>query len=168
MTLKYFIQVRRVQRKLKRIKWYREGYIGKNEYAGHFVNSLVFDYVGHLRIISHFYFFVFIFLTLGLKELADYLPASLASIISYFSAEVTRGVWKPAFMNGTDWPSPAANLSMVEEQIKNIVAATGVDVPSLVAGTCKDCILQYNCAPMYFWLNVCAWILRCLIDYYWK
>lgn len=37
-------------------------------------------------------------------------------------------------MNGSDWPSPAANLSIVEEQIKKIVAATGVDVPSLVAG----------------------------------
>ena len=72
---------------------------------------------------------------LGLKNLADFLPASLATIVSYFSAEVTRGVWKPAFMNGTDWPSPAANLSTVEEHIRKIVAATGVNVPSLVAGT---------------------------------
>ena len=66
--------------------------------------------------------------------MADFLPASLATIVSYFSAEVTRGVWKPAFMNGTDWPSPAANLSTVEQQIKKIVADTGVDVPSLVGG----------------------------------
>lgn len=66
--------------------------------------------------------------------MADFLPASLATIISYFSAEVTRGVWKPAFMNGTDWPSPAANLVNVEKQIKKILAATGVDVPSLAAG----------------------------------
>lgn len=66
--------------------------------------------------------------------MADFLPASLATIVSYFSAEVTRGVWKPVFMNGTDWPSPAANLSNVEEQIKKILAATGVDVPSLAAG----------------------------------
>ncbi|KAI3893887.1 hypothetical protein MKX03_025219 [Papaver bracteatum] len=73
-------------------------------------------------------------LATGLKDLADFLPASLGTIISYFSAEVTRGIWKPAFMNGTDWPSPAANLSSTEEQIKRIVAATGVDVPSLVAG----------------------------------
>lgn len=120
------------------------------------------DYVALLRNISHFdvldFYFSF-FLTLGLKELADYLPASLASIISYFSAEVTRGVWKPAFMNGTDWPSPAANLSLVEEHIKKIVGATGVDVPSLVAGICKDCLSNYgwfvvedyyNCAPTYF------------------
>ncbi|RHN48048.1 hypothetical protein MtrunA17_Chr7g0259571 [Medicago truncatula] len=34
-------------------------------------------------------------------------------------------------MNGTDWPSPAANLSLVEQHIKKILAATGVDVPSL-------------------------------------
>ncbi|OVA20077.1 hypothetical protein BVC80_1665g39 [Macleaya cordata] len=73
-------------------------------------------------------------LATGLKDLADFLPASLATIVSYFSAEVTRGVWNPAFMNGTDWPSPAANLSTAEEQIKRILAATGVDVPSLVAG----------------------------------
>ncbi|KAK1277157.1 Mediator of RNA polymerase II transcription subunit 33A [Acorus gramineus] len=73
-------------------------------------------------------------LATGLKDLADFLPASLATMVSYFSAEVTRGIWKPAFMNGTDWPSPAANLSTVEEHIKKIVAATGVDVPSLAAG----------------------------------
>ncbi|KAI3715390.1 hypothetical protein L6452_22372 [Arctium lappa] len=70
----------------------------------------------------------------GLKDLADFLPASLAIIVSYFSAEVSRGVWKPVFMNGTDWPSPAANLSDVEEHIKNILAATGVNVPTLLAG----------------------------------
>lgn len=70
----------------------------------------------------------------GLKDLADFLPATLATIVSYFSAEVTRGIWKPAFMNGTDWPSPAANFSTVEQQIKKILAATGVDVPSLSAG----------------------------------
>uniref|UniRef100_A0A6N2MAC1 Mediator of RNA polymerase II transcription subunit 33A n=1 Tax=Salix viminalis TaxID=40686 RepID=A0A6N2MAC1_SALVM len=73
-------------------------------------------------------------LATGLKDLADFLPASLATIVSYFSAEVTRGVWKPAAMNGTDWPSPAANLSSVEQQIKKILAATGVDVPSLSVG----------------------------------
>ncbi|XP_034692228.1 mediator of RNA polymerase II transcription subunit 33A-like isoform X3 [Vitis riparia] len=72
-------------------------------------------------------------LATGLKDLSDFLPASLATIASYFSAEVTRGIWKPAFMNGTDWPSPAANLSMVEQQIKKVLAATGVDVPSLAA-----------------------------------
>ncbi|KAL2565655.1 hypothetical protein GLYMA_19G153600v4 [Glycine max] len=34
-------------------------------------------------------------------------------------------------MDGTDWISPAANLALVEQQIKKILAATGVDVPSL-------------------------------------
>lgn len=70
-------------------------------------------------------------LATGLKDLADFFPASLASILSYFAAEVTRGVWKPASMNGTDWPSPAANLSIVEQQIQELLAATGIDVPSL-------------------------------------
>lgn len=54
--------------------------------------------------------------------------------MSYFSAEVTRGIWKPANMNGTDWPSPSANLSIVEQHIKKILAAIGVDVPSLSVG----------------------------------
>lgn len=71
---------------------------------------------------------------LGLKDLADFLPATLGTIVSYLSSEVTRCIWKPAFMNGTDWPSPAANLSIVEQQIKKILAATGVDVPSLAIG----------------------------------
>ncbi|XP_024015208.1 mediator of RNA polymerase II transcription subunit 33A isoform X3 [Eutrema salsugineum] len=70
-------------------------------------------------------------LATGLKDLADFLPASLATIVSYFSSEVSRGVWKPAFMNGVDWPSPATNLSNVEEYIKKILATTGVDIPSL-------------------------------------
>lgn len=70
----------------------------------------------------------------GLKDLADFLPASLATIVSYFSAEVSRGVWKPVFMNGVDWPSPATNLSTVEEYIKKILATTGVDIPSLAPG----------------------------------
>ncbi|XP_022722791.1 mediator of RNA polymerase II transcription subunit 33A isoform X2 [Durio zibethinus] len=73
-------------------------------------------------------------LATGLKDLADFLPASLATIVSYFSAEVSRSVWKPVVMNGMDWPSPAANLSNVEEHIKKILAATGVDVPRLAAG----------------------------------
>lgn len=81
--------------------------------------------------------------SIGLKDLADYLPATLATIVSYFSAEVTRGVWKTVFMNGTDWPSPAANLSNVEEHIKKILAATGVDVPSLAAGVTSKFILFF-------------------------
>lgn len=65
--------------------------------------------------------------------MVDFLPASVATIVSYFSAEVTRGVWKPAFMNGTDWPSPNANLSNVVEKIKEIIAATAVEVSSAAA-----------------------------------
>lgn len=38
-------------------------------------------------------------------------------------------------MNGTDWPSPVANLSMVEQQIHKVLAATGIDVPSLATGS---------------------------------
>lgn len=84
----------------------------------------------------------------GLKDLADFLPASLATIISYFSAEVTRGVWNPVFMNGTDWPSPAANLSNVEEQIRKILAATGVDVPSLATGS----LLTIRCSLTFLFV----------------
>ncbi|CAH2057596.1 unnamed protein product [Thlaspi arvense] len=72
-------------------------------------------------------------LATGLKILADFLPATLGTMVSYFSSEVTRGLWKPVSMNGTDWPSPAANLASVEQQIEKILAATGVDVPRLPA-----------------------------------
>lgn len=73
-------------------------------------------------------------LTTGLRDLVDFLPASLAAIISYFSAEVTRGIWKPVPMNGKDWPSPAAILPSVESEIKAILASAGVDVPSCSIG----------------------------------
>ena len=82
-----------------------------------------------------YYFFETLSKISGLKDLADFLPASLATIVSYFSAEVTRGLWKPASMNGTDWPSPAANLAMIEQHIHKILADTGVDVPSLGPGS---------------------------------
>ncbi|CAA7044175.1 unnamed protein product [Microthlaspi erraticum] len=72
-------------------------------------------------------------LATGLKILADFLPATLGTMVSYFSSEVTRGLWKPVSMNGSDWPSPAANLASVEQQIEKILAATGVDVPRLPA-----------------------------------
>ncbi|XP_074274163.1 mediator of RNA polymerase II transcription subunit 33B-like [Silene latifolia] len=36
-------------------------------------------------------------------------------------------------MNGTDWPSPAANLSYMEQQIHKVLAATGIGVPSLAS-----------------------------------
>ncbi|GMN40677.1 hypothetical protein TIFTF001_009901 [Ficus carica] len=69
-------------------------------------------------------------LTTGLRDLVEFLPASLAAIISYFSAEITRGVWKSVLMNGIDWPSPAAILPLVQSEIKEILAATGVSIPN--------------------------------------
>ncbi|XP_041001002.1 mediator of RNA polymerase II transcription subunit 33A-like [Juglans microcarpa x Juglans regia] len=72
-------------------------------------------------------------LATGLRILCDCLPASLASITSYLSAEVTRGVWKSVSMNGTDWPSPDANLSNFVEGMKKIVAFAGLDVPSVTS-----------------------------------
>lgn len=79
----------------------------------------------------------------GLKDLADFLPASLVTIASYFSAEVTRGVWKPALMNGTDWPSPASNLSHVQQEIKNILA--DFNVPSLDIGKVLYDLFRSSC-----------------------
>lgn len=108
---------------------------------------MLVEYFGmSIKLTSYSYYcltlFDFFANILGLKDLADYLPATLATIVSYFSAEVTRGIWKPAYMNGTDWPSPAANLSTVEQQIKKILATTGVDVPSLLVGSSSSIILQ--------------------------
>lgn len=45
-------------------------------------------------------------------------------------------------MNGTDWPSPAANLSMVEQQIHKVLAATGIDVPSLATGNFLNFVIS--------------------------
>ncbi|XP_022887125.1 mediator of RNA polymerase II transcription subunit 33A-like isoform X3 [Olea europaea var. sylvestris] len=73
-------------------------------------------------------------MTTGLRDLVDFLPASLATIITYFSAEVTRGLWKPVPMNGTDWPSPAATLTSVESEMKEVLAAAGVNVPTASSG----------------------------------
>jgi len=70
----------------------------------------------------------------GLRDLIDFLPASLAIIISYFSAEVTRGIWGPVPMNGIDWPSPTQTIRSVESEIKEILAAAGVQTPSYYPG----------------------------------
>ncbi|GMH10069.1 hypothetical protein Nepgr_011910 [Nepenthes gracilis] len=86
-------------------------------------------------------------LTTGLRDLVDFLPASIASIISYFSAEVTRGIWKPVSMNGVDWPSPAANLAAVESDIKEILVAAGVDLPSCSLET-SDAMLPLPMAAL--------------------
>lgn len=66
----------------------------------------------------------------GLRDLVDFLPASLAAIVSYFSAEITRGIWKPVPMNGIEWPSPGASLHSIEAEIKEILASAGVQIPS--------------------------------------
>lgn len=73
-------------------------------------------------------------LTTGLRDLVDFFPASLASVVSYLAAEVTRGLWKPALMNGKDWPSPSLTLQSIEAEIKDMLAATGVSMPSSVTG----------------------------------
>lgn len=65
----------------------------------------------------------------------DFLPASLVAIVSYFSAEITRGIWKPVSMNGIDWPSPAANLLAIESEIQEILASAGINSPSCHPGT---------------------------------
>ncbi|CAN6206494.1 unnamed protein product [Urochloa humidicola] len=69
-------------------------------------------------------------LTTSLRDLVDFLPASLAAIVSYFSAEITRGIWKPVPMNGIEWPSPGASLHSIEAEIKEILASAGVQIHS--------------------------------------
>lgn len=70
----------------------------------------------------------------GLRDLVDFCPASLAAIVSYFSAEIARGVWKLVPMNGIDWPSPAQILPKVESDMKGVLAAAGVNFPSYPSG----------------------------------
>ncbi|XP_078179128.1 mediator of RNA polymerase II transcription subunit 33A-like isoform X2 [Carex rostrata] len=67
-------------------------------------------------------------LTTGLRNLVDFFPASVATITSYFSAEITRGVWKSVGMNGTEWPSPAEALYTFESEIKEVLAHVGVNI----------------------------------------
>lgn len=68
--------------------------------------------------------------TAGLRDLVDFLPASLAAIVSYFSAEITRGIWKPVPMNGIEWPSPGVSLHSIEAEVKEILASAGVQINS--------------------------------------
>ncbi|KAL5197425.1 hypothetical protein ABZP36_000937 [Zizania latifolia] len=69
-------------------------------------------------------------LTTSLRDLVDFLPASIAAIVTYFSAEITRGIWKAVPLNGTEWPSPGASLHSIEAEIKEILASAGVQIPS--------------------------------------
>lgn len=77
----------------------------------------------------------------------DFLPASLGTIISYFSAETTRGIWKPVLMNGTDWPSPAANLASFESEVEEILKNVGVHLPSYYA--CRYITLFFLSRSLY-------------------
>ncbi|KAJ1699134.1 hypothetical protein LUZ63_007646 [Rhynchospora breviuscula] len=67
-------------------------------------------------------------LTIGLRDLVDFFPASLAGIVSYFSAEITRGIWPNVAMNGIDWPSPDKSLHLVEAEVKDVLARAGVHI----------------------------------------
>ncbi|KAL3647907.1 hypothetical protein CASFOL_008875 [Castilleja foliolosa] len=89
-------------------------------------------------------------LTIGLKDLADFLPPSLVTIFSYYSAEVSRGLWKPAVMNGIDWPSPDGYLSMFEEKVKQMLAASGVNVnvPCIPVGASSTVTLPLPMAAL--------------------
>ncbi|XP_047069806.1 mediator of RNA polymerase II transcription subunit 33A-like [Lolium rigidum] len=69
-------------------------------------------------------------MTTSLRDLVDFLPASLAAIVSYFTAEITRGIWKAVPMNGTEWPSPGAALHSIEDEVKEILASAGVQIHS--------------------------------------
>ena len=46
-------------------------------------------------------------------------------------------------MNGIDWPSPAANLTSVESEMREILAAAGVNVPSFLTGMLMSSPCQY-------------------------
>ncbi|WZY72864.1 hypothetical protein YC2023_005104 [Brassica napus] len=67
------------------------------------------------------------------------------------------------FMNGIDWPNPAANLSNVEEYIKKILATTGVDIPSLAPAAFVSLAITYKVdkASERF-LNLAGTALECL------
>uniref|UniRef100_A0A0D9X2Z8 Mediator of RNA polymerase II transcription subunit 33A n=1 Tax=Leersia perrieri TaxID=77586 RepID=A0A0D9X2Z8_9ORYZ len=69
-------------------------------------------------------------LTTSLRDLVDFMPASIAVITTYFSAEITRGIWKTVPMNGTEWPSPGASLHSIEAEIKEVLASAGIQIPS--------------------------------------
>ncbi|KAJ1695236.1 hypothetical protein LUZ63_011934 [Rhynchospora breviuscula] len=69
-------------------------------------------------------------LTTGLRDLVDFFPASIAAIVTYCSAEITRGIWKDVPMNGTDWPNPSEALYSFESGVKEVLASTGVHIQS--------------------------------------
>jgi hypothetical protein len=64
----------------------------------------------------------------GLRDLVNFLPASIAAVVSYCSAEITRGIWKDVPMNGTDWPSPSEALYTFESGVKEFLASAGLHI----------------------------------------
>jgi hypothetical protein len=64
----------------------------------------------------------------------EFFPASIAAIIRYLEAEITRGTWKNVLMNGTDWPSPAEALSSFGSEVKEVLEHIGVHIEKLHPG----------------------------------
>ncbi|KAJ3688468.1 hypothetical protein LUZ61_017632 [Rhynchospora tenuis] len=67
-------------------------------------------------------------LTIGLRDLVDFLPASIAAIIRYFKAEITRGAWNSVPLNGIDWPSPAEALDSFHLEVKEVLECVSVHI----------------------------------------
>ncbi|KAJ1695237.1 hypothetical protein LUZ63_011935 [Rhynchospora breviuscula] len=67
-------------------------------------------------------------LTIGLIDLVDFLPASIADIIRYFKAEITRGAWNCVPLNGIDWPSPAEALDSFRLDVKEVLERVSVHI----------------------------------------
>jgi hypothetical protein len=66
----------------------------------------------------------------GLRSLLLYLPAAAVPLSHYFTAEVVRGAWRAALLNGADWPSPASRLPAMEADIAQLLWQAGVGGPT--------------------------------------
>lgn len=60
----------------------------------------------------------------------EFFPASIATIIRYLEAEISRGTWKSVSMNGIDWPSPAEALNSFVSGVKEVLEHVGVHIES--------------------------------------
>ncbi|KAJ3684240.1 hypothetical protein LUZ61_013404 [Rhynchospora tenuis] len=69
-------------------------------------------------------------LTTGLRDLVVFFPASIAAIIRYFKAEITRGRWESVPLNGIDWPSPEDSLNSFRLEVKEVLESVGVYIES--------------------------------------
>eukprot|EP00850_Spirogloea_muscicola_P002436 SM000009S23565 [mRNA] locus=s9:764498:771082:- [translate_table: standard] len=70
----------------------------------------------------------------GLKDLVEFVPASIVPLANFLAAESMRGCWRVAAMNGSEWPTPASNLTAVEAEIQAALTDTGVDTPPHLSG----------------------------------